>query len=65
LKKKRGTGQEGRQRAKVETKGEEERTLQLLQRLHTRLRVAFSDLTWVQTHYEEMFCIFEELAGKD
>jgi len=27
--------------------------------------VAFFDLTWAQAHYEEVFCLFEELAGKD
>jgi hypothetical protein len=60
--KKGGTGKKGGQE-KVERK--KKRTLQLPQRLPTRQLVAFSDLLRVQAHYEEVFCFFEELAGKD
>jgi hypothetical protein len=41
------------------------RTLQLLQGLPKRHLVAFSDLTWVQAHYEQVFCLSEELVGKE
>jgi hypothetical protein len=41
------------------------RTLQLLQGLPKRHLVAFSDLTRVQAHYEQVFCLSEELVGKE
>jgi hypothetical protein len=51
-------------RNKVERK-EKKRTLQLRQRLLTRQLVAFADHMRVHAHYNEVFCLFEELAGKD
>ena len=63
-----GQGERARERPKGEGRKKErekKRTLQLLQRLATRQLEVFFDLTRVQAHYEEVFCLFEELAGKD
>ena len=46
--------------------GREKRcTLQLPQCLPTCQLIACLDLTWVQAHDKEVFCLFEELTGKD
>ena len=63
-------GQEGRAKERAKGKGvkkvrvEKKRTPQLLQRFITRQPVAFADLLRVQAHYEEVFCLFQELSRK-
>ena len=61
--------QEGR--AGEKAKGERmkgrriKRTLQLLQGLHKRNLVAFCDLTRMQAHNDQVFCLSDKLAGKE
>jgi hypothetical protein len=45
--------------------GEKGHTIEFCERLDTSHLVTFYNLAWVETHYEEMFCFFEQLARKD